>query len=222
MRIAPADYQQMAEDIHANAKLKGFWDKPRHLDEMLMLMVSELSEALEENREGRDAIWYAQPHLPSSLVAEVGVERARQLMEEKAPTLRKPEGTVVEIADCMIRILDTAYDLFRDVPNWSIEEAVRVYHNRLAWPPLAWTPDHMSGKLWQINKAITAADVESTTRRPGESGLQSMNRKRGSMLIRALLMCEQILMEMNANPVLVINIKREYNGSRERMHGKAY
>jgi NTP pyrophosphatase (non-canonical NTP hydrolase) len=36
--------------VHANAKEKGFWDDERNIGEMLMLAVSELSEALEAFR----------------------------------------------------------------------------------------------------------------------------------------------------------------------------
>jgi NTP pyrophosphatase (non-canonical NTP hydrolase) len=35
---------------HTTAKLKGFWDKSKNIPEKLMLVVSEVSEALEEFR----------------------------------------------------------------------------------------------------------------------------------------------------------------------------
>lgn len=42
----------LCEDCHKNSKEHGFWDKERNRAEMLMLMVSELSEALEYMRHG--------------------------------------------------------------------------------------------------------------------------------------------------------------------------
>lgn len=43
---------EIANKIHQNAKDKGFWDKPRNFGEMIALMHSELSEALEAHRNG--------------------------------------------------------------------------------------------------------------------------------------------------------------------------
>lgn len=44
---------QLAKEAHENAKSKGFFDKPKNVGEMIALMHSELSEALEHDREDR-------------------------------------------------------------------------------------------------------------------------------------------------------------------------
>lgn len=41
---------QLAQEIHANAKAKGFFEKPKNIGEMLCLIHSEVSEALEADR----------------------------------------------------------------------------------------------------------------------------------------------------------------------------
>jgi NTP pyrophosphatase (non-canonical NTP hydrolase) len=41
---------QLRDEIHANAKEKGFYDNPREVGTMLMLVVSELAEALDADR----------------------------------------------------------------------------------------------------------------------------------------------------------------------------
>jgi hypothetical protein len=41
---------EISKQIHENAKAKGFWDKDRNHGEMLMLIVSEVSEAMEADR----------------------------------------------------------------------------------------------------------------------------------------------------------------------------
>lgn len=43
---------EIANQIHAINKEKGFWDKERNVGEMLMLVVTELAEALEAHRKG--------------------------------------------------------------------------------------------------------------------------------------------------------------------------
>lgn len=46
---------ESAQLIYQNNKEKGFWDKERNVGEMLMLVVSELGEAMEAHRKGRFA-----------------------------------------------------------------------------------------------------------------------------------------------------------------------
>jgi hypothetical protein len=67
---------------HAYAQAKGFWVVPRNFGELLALAHSELSEALEHYRAGRqpDEIWFEADD--------------------------KPDGIPIEFADLVIRILD--------------------------------------------------------------------------------------------------------------------
>lgn len=44
---------ELSKEIHENAKAKGFYEKPRNIGEMLCLMHSEISEALEADRKDR-------------------------------------------------------------------------------------------------------------------------------------------------------------------------
>jgi len=43
---------ERVEECHKIAKEKGFWDQDRNVGEMLMLIVSELGEAIEAHRKG--------------------------------------------------------------------------------------------------------------------------------------------------------------------------
>lgn len=43
---------ELVQVCHAAARDKGFWDKERNIGEMLMLIVSELGEAIEAHRKG--------------------------------------------------------------------------------------------------------------------------------------------------------------------------
>lgn len=77
---------RLAEEIHKTAIEHGWWETERELPEILMLCVSELSEALEEYRNGRPNEWY--------------------ILGESTACPAKPEGIAVEMVDCIIRILD--------------------------------------------------------------------------------------------------------------------
>ena len=46
---------ELRDEIHEYAKNKGFWDSPRETGTLLMLCVSELSEAMEADRRGKYA-----------------------------------------------------------------------------------------------------------------------------------------------------------------------
>lgn len=48
--------REWVDYCHSIAKEKGFWDKPRNVGEALMLIVSELGEAIEAHRKGRMGI----------------------------------------------------------------------------------------------------------------------------------------------------------------------
>ena len=72
------------KEAYENAKQKGWHERPRSIGDLICLMHSELSEALEEHRNGRypTEVYY----------------------NESKP--EKPEGIGVELADCVIRIFD--------------------------------------------------------------------------------------------------------------------
>ena len=107
---------ELTREIHDNAVAHGWWDEPRSFAEIMALCVSELGEALEEDRAGRPAVWFKC--LPTDVFA--GCENMTHCesansklgcvkMDTKCPYRDdKPEGIAVEMADCIIRILDWA------------------------------------------------------------------------------------------------------------------
>ena len=105
--------KETAQAIHAINKEKGFWDKPRNTGELLMLVTSELAEALEADRKGK----YANLDLAKQY-AEHGyhLPTERQRVEFKAHFEKDIKDTFEdEIADAVIRLFDLSEGLGIDL-----------------------------------------------------------------------------------------------------------
>lgn len=90
---------EFANEVHKNAVEHGWWETERTFPEIAALIHSEISEALEEYRDGRQA---AEIYLGNS---------------------GKPEGIPIELADAIIRIFD--YCAFVGI---DIEAALKCKH----------------------------------------------------------------------------------------------
>lgn len=105
---------RLIEACWAGAESKGFHQprvqpgetEPRKVSitERLMLIVSEIAEAMEEVRAGRSMLWW----------------------DQDAQGNQKPEGVAVELADALIRILDLCYE--HNVPLTSALVAKHHYN----------------------------------------------------------------------------------------------
>lgn len=90
-------FNKLSQEVYQNAYDKGFYSKPVNLNEKLLLIISEIIEAMDELRAGKET------HL--------------LYYEDK-----KPCGFGVEIADAIIRILDLCGYLNLDIDKLIAEK----------------------------------------------------------------------------------------------------
>lgn len=105
---------KFAQEVHQNAVAHGWWDDPRTFGEIISLCHSELSEALEELRANRPMIYY--PCNAGGLCVDDrpddNMSCGSRVLDKENPGAackaksKKPEGIAVELADCIIRVLD--------------------------------------------------------------------------------------------------------------------
>lgn len=91
---------EWAKEVHQNAVDHGWWDSQRSAGELLMLVVSEVSEAFEEIRNGHA--------MTETYYSEGG----------------KMEGVPSELADVVIRVMDLC-----EYYGIDLESAIAEKHN---------------------------------------------------------------------------------------------
>lgn len=101
---------EFSKEIHKNAVEHGWWESDRGFAEVIALCHSELSEALEEYRNGKPDVYIVR-----------NTEDVTDITDFKPD--EKPEGIATELADCIIRILD--YCGKEDI---DIERVIRLKH----------------------------------------------------------------------------------------------
>ena len=201
---------EFAKEVHQNAVEHGWWDEPRTVGEIIALCHSELSEALEEYRAGRPMVWYScteiQPYHPCDPKDSFDCQ---MYGKEECCKYRgkKPEGIAVELADCIIRVLDymgkEGFDvdaLLREAPKAVMcDVPVRVYAASLG--------DHIS--RWHLLLSLAYACWCNS------AGTHA------AALRMALCICEIVewAEEAGVDMEMVLDIKHEYNKTRPYRHG---
>ncbi len=97
------DIQKTSREIHDNAVNKGFWPTNQNIGEKLMLIVSELGEAMEAHRKGKFAYGSFDPSETSNKTFVKAFEHGiKDTFED-------------ELADTTIRLFDLAYAMGIDI-----------------------------------------------------------------------------------------------------------
>jgi NTP pyrophosphatase (non-canonical NTP hydrolase) len=133
----------LSKEIHENAKAKGFWDKERNLGEMLMLIVSEIAEAMEADRESNfynaETRYRRWDSVNDNLRAKWAWDVVEHNQDAWVNWFRSEVKNTFEdeLADTCIRIFDLAYARGIDL-QWHIEQKMRYNTTR----------EHMHGKKY--------------------------------------------------------------------------
>jgi NTP pyrophosphatase (non-canonical NTP hydrolase) len=119
---------KLATEIYEANKAKGFWDKERNTGEMLMLITSELGEAMEACRKNR----YVDYKSYDKLIEEgYNWEINSELLKEKVEDKIKDTFSD-EVIDAMIRIFDMCGGMGIDIEKaMSIKLAYNKTRERL-------------------------------------------------------------------------------------------
>lgn len=103
LKMPHSNLNDLAKEVHQVNKDKGFWDKERNVGEMLMLVTSELGEAMEAHRKGKFANWEAYEMVLDKMNAPENFKtHIKDSFED-------------EIADAILRLLDMAAGLNIDL-----------------------------------------------------------------------------------------------------------
>lgn len=92
--------KSLTDKVHQNAAKHGWWDEKRSFGDLIALCHAELSEALEEFRDGR------KPYESYFKCARYDNIMHCPIKKCDTCTQHKPEGIPIELADVVIRILD--------------------------------------------------------------------------------------------------------------------
>jgi hypothetical protein len=195
-RLYNADtLNRYAKDCHQRAVAKGFWDEPHSVGHYLMLVVSELSEAVEADRLGKVV------KLTPAQVAELNRLDGAEFVQE---FLRVVKDTVWdEIADAVICLLDLL--------GWMLKD--RALSEKEVETDLGVSAFYIAGEmtladaLWPIlQEACCHCDMYA-------------HRTAILYSIKSLeLLCNRLGIDLMTH----IELKLKYNATRPAKHGKKY
>lgn len=105
------NWNEFAKEVHQVAVEHGWWVKRPSFAEIVVMCHSELSEAVEEYRRKRPMVYCEGMGNNDACSSDPcdGVECLRNFPD------RKPEGVAVELADCILRILDALSEAGVDI-----------------------------------------------------------------------------------------------------------
>ena len=204
---------KLAKIVHENAVAHGWWDDEREAPEIIALIHSEWSEALEEARAGRPMAyiivhdgWQGDPH-------EAIVERGQdgKYMYCGKEYSGKPEGVTVELIDGCIRILDYMGKLETDLQeDGRASEVEGLYTDA----NVAKVPE----KLPELVAALHIYTAGSMMTR----SFHDLSIPDIFPLLEGMAAALSWVKKQGLDPLAILLEKHEFNKSRPYKHGKKF
>ena len=203
-------------EVHDNAVEHGWWDSDRSINESIVLIHSEWSEAVEEARAGRPMVWHNCTEgdgvvnnpcyvKDRDTCPNNGVEYECQYRSAK------PEGIAVELMDGVIRILDLYGKHNLTFTRNTVEQITRA--TKQANPLL--NKDTPLVTIVAIAHSLTAKAGDWMT-----AGREQ------HLALSPLEACAGLVMwwvqAQGENPEKILREKHEYNVTRPYKHGKKF
>jgi len=113
---------ELSKSIHANNEIRGFWDggvEAKNIGEVLCLIHSEVSEALEADRKNHHAKGNMIKSINEYLDSQIDRDYFKQEFERTVKNSFEDE-----MADIIIRVLDVCGAMKIDI-DWHIEQKLK-------------------------------------------------------------------------------------------------
>ncbi len=200
----------LIHDIHQNAVHHGWWEEKRSIAEIIALIHSEWSEALEEARAGRPLVYYDCILCPDGPCQMTKEDEAASICDYRDAEA-KPEGIAVEIIDGCIRILDF----------------MGVYIESLSLETMNGKPVADAEDLYvEFNEDWTPAEIiaelHSYTSLAYDGFCEKMQEEAFARLVEALALGFSWVKAKGLDPLELLLKKHEYNKTRPYKHGKQF
>ena len=189
------NYYELAKEIHANAVAKGFWDEPHSDNHYFMLVITELSEAVEAHRKGRTA-----PPLPDNIENFPDSFFIPSFEAHFKDTLED------ELADTQIRLLDIYGSIIEkkeDTPD--ITKQVKENYSNVS--DFVEELEEFTEWAFTLVHDLSANPIMCTPLLKVYNGLCTL-----------LCMAERLGIDLDRH----VRLKMRYNATRPRLHGKKY
>lgn len=207
---------ELAKAVHENAVAHGWWDDEREAPEIIALIHSEWSEALEEARAGRPLVWYRpDPDFKCCATSKCGAyidgvicHGPSGLCFPPCPMQRKPEGIAVELIDGCIRILDYMGRLKSEITenDGCASEIESLYSDA----NVEKIPDKVPEVIAYLHLNTSGALA---------NGLTFVN---VFALLHAMALALSWVKKQGLDPLAILLEKHEYNKCRPYKHGKKF
>ena len=215
----------MAKMVHENAVDHGWWDGERNWPEIISLIHSEWSEALEEARKGNplayvDAYVRGPEQIESVMMKVERDADGRYVYEGKEVGGRKPEGVAIELMDGVIRILD----LFGSL-NYSVRRVDGTGPQELE--ELSQRDRFMQEVPQEVSELVAVLHVDTSMAlcgelRYGEEIKAEITEMGLLMLEEAMSMAMSWVKDHGMDPMGLLIEKHAYNIGRPYKHGKNF